>query len=194
MNYRLTADELMRTLDAWDKILPGRGKICLIACGGTALTLLGCKESTKDVDFLIPVEKEYKRLTRFLAQAGYERASGCGWRRPDENIIFDLYPGKMVYQTELLTSPLARGGNKKIREWKKIYLGTLNPSDLIISKMFRGDEADIQDSLTLLKHEKIDLQKLKERYRETAKYYFGEDKALQNLEVLFVRLKKAKTS
>ena len=112
MDYRFTADELMRTLDAWDAVLPGRRKVRLIACGGTALTLLGCKESTKDVDFLVPVEKEYKRLTQFLAQAGYERISGYGWKRVDENIIFDLYAGKTVYQTELLTSPLARGGTR----------------------------------------------------------------------------------
>ena len=190
MDYRFTADELMRTLDAWDAVLPGRRKVRLIACGGTALTLLGCKESTKDVDFLVPVEKEYKRLTQFLAQAGYERISGYGWKRLDENIIFDLYAGKTVYQTELLTSPLARGGNQKIKEWKKIYLGVLNPLDLIISKMFRGDEADVQDSLSLLKKKRVDLRKLEKRYHETAKYYFGEDKVLKNLEVLLDRLKK----
>ena len=64
--------------------------------------------------------------------------------------------------------------------------------DLIISKMFRGDEVDIQDSLILFKNERVDLKKLEKRYRETAKYYFGEDKVLRNLEVLLVRLNKVK--
>ncbi len=191
MEYRFNADELIRTLSAWDDVLPGRGRIHLIACGGTALTLLGYKESTKDVDFLVPVEREYKRLREFLVQAGYKPVTGYGWKRPNEAILFDLYLGKAVYQTELLTSPLIRGGNRKIREWNKIYLGVLNPLDLIISKMFRGDEADIQDSLSLFKNEKVPLSKLEKRYRETAKYYFGEDKALRNLEVLLARLKKA---
>lgn len=84
-----------------------------------------------------------------------------------------------------------RGGSKKIREWSKIYLGVLNILDLIISKMFRGDETDIQDSLILLKNEKVDLKKLEKRYRETAKYYFGEDIVLKNLGILLARLKKA---
>lgn len=192
MEYRLNADELVRTLTAWDDVLPGRGKIHLIGCGGTALTLLGYKESTKDVDFLVPVEKEYKGLTQFLKDAGYKSIMSYGWKRPDEKIIFDLYPGKTVYQTELLTSPLSGIGNRKIREWKKIYLGVLNPLDLIISKMFRGDEVDIQDSLILFKNEKVDLKMLEKRYRETAKYYFGEDKVLRNFDVLLVRLKGAK--
>jgi hypothetical protein len=164
----------------------------LIACGGTALTLLGYKASTKDVDFLVPNEKEYKRLVEFLRRAGYAQCTGYGWKRPEETIIFDLYPGKRVYQTELLTSPLTPKGNRKIREWDKIYLGALNPVDLIISKMFRGDEVDIQDALILFKNEKVNLKKFEKRYRETAKYYFGEDKVLRNLEVLLARLKKVK--
>ena len=154
--------------------------------------MLGYKASTKDVDFLVPNQKEFKKLVEFMKRAGYQQCTGYGWKRPAETIIFDLYPGKTVYQTELLTSPLTRQGNKKIREWNKIYLGTLNPTDLVISKMFRGDEVDIQDSLILFKNEKIDLKKLEKRYRETAKYYFGEDKVLKNLEVLLARLRKVK--
>jgi len=163
----------------------------LIACGGTALTLLGYKESTKDVDFLVPEEKEYKQLTQFLERAGYLPKTSYGWKRAGENIIFDLYPGKTVYQTELLTSPLDAGGNKQIRQWNKIYLGVLNPMDLIISKMFRGTQVDIEDSLVLLKNEKVDLKKLEKRYRETAQYDVSENKVLRNLKVLLDRLKKA---
>jgi len=186
--------ELMNTLSAWDEVIPGRGIIHLIACGGTALTLLGYKESTKDVDFLVPNEEEYKRLAQFLKQTGYSPVTGYSWKRSDENIQFDLYLGKTIYQTELLTSPLEAGGNRQIKEWKKIYLGALNPTDLIISKMFRGTRVDIEDSLALLKNEKVDLKKLKERYEETAKYYFGEEKVLRNLEVLLSRVKGMRKS
>ena len=70
MEYRIKEDELTRTLQAWDGLIPGRGKIRLVACGGTALTLMGYKESTKDVDFLVPEPKEYERLVGFLAKAG----------------------------------------------------------------------------------------------------------------------------
>lgn len=190
MDYRVLADELTETLGAWDELIPGREKIRLIACGGTALTLLGYKESTKDVDFLLPNESEYQRLVKFLKEAGYDPVTPYGWKRSGENVIFDLYPGKKVYSTELLTSPLEEGGNRKVREWKKIYLGVLNPTDLIISKMFRGTEADIEDSLELLKREKVDLKKLERRYRETAQYETGESRVLKNFDLLLSRLKK----
>ncbi len=189
--YRIPSNELIKTLSVWDELIPGRGKIHLIACGGTALTLLGYKESTKDVDFLVPDEKEHDRLIKFLKEAGYLQVTGYGWKRSDETIIFDLYAGKRVYTTELLTSPLEKRGNKKIREWEKIYLGVLNPIDLIISKMFRGTEVDVEDSLTLLKREKVNLKELDKRYKETAKYDTNEEKVLRHYERLLVRIKRS---
>lgn len=189
MDYKVNADGLMETLGVWDEVIPGRGKVRLIACGGTALTLLGYKESTKDVDFLVPDAKEHKRLLEFLKRAGYSEVTSYGWKRPGEDIVFDLYPGQQVYSTMLLTSPLNRGRHKKIRAWKKIYLGVLNPIDLIISKMFRGTDVDVKDCLTLFRNEKVDLKKLESRYRETAKYDVSEKRVLRNLELLLGRLK-----
>ena len=132
MNYRLGKESLFKILSLWDAHIQGRGQIRLIACGGTALTLLGYKESTKDVDFMIPDFKDYERLIAFLIRAGYENVSGSGWVRHGEEVIFDLYSGNKVFTTELLSSPLGRGGNRKIHEWKKLYLGTLNSIDWII--------------------------------------------------------------
>ncbi len=180
VDYRFGKDNLLETLAVWDEILLGRGKIRLIACGGTALTLLGYKESTKDVDFLVPVESEYKRLVRFLGKAGYRRVTSFGWNRPGNFLIMDLFAGKRVYTTELLSSPLRRGGNQKVWEGKKVYLGVLNPTDLIISKMFRGSSVDLEDCLTLVQHEKLDLRRLEKRYRETAKYQVNEERLLSN--------------
>ncbi len=145
---------------------------------------LGYKESTKDIGFLVPDAKEHKRLLEFLKRAGYSEVTSYGWKRAGEGIVFDLYPGQQVYSTMLLTSPLDRGGNKKIRVWKKIYLGVLNPIDLIISKMFRGTDVDVKDCLTLLHNEKVDLKKLEARYRETAKYEVSEERVLGNLDLL----------
>lgn len=190
MEYRIVASALERTLKVWDELIPGRGKIHLVACGGTALTLMGHKESTKDVDFLVPVTAEYKRLTGFLEKAGYRCMTQYGWKREDEAILFDLYPGKRVYTTELLDSPLNPGRCRKWDEWKKIFVGTLNPEDLIISKMFRGTETDVQDCLLLFAKEKIDRKKFDKRYRETAQYEISEEKVLRNLERLYQRLEK----
>lgn len=179
-DYRFGKDNLLETLTVWDEILSGRGKIRLIACGGTALTLLGYKESTKDVDFLVPVESEYRRLVRFLRKAGYRQVTSFGWNRAGNLLITDLYAGKRVYTTELLSSPLQRGGNRKVWEGKKVYLGVLNPIDLVISKMFRGSSVDQEDCLTLVRHEELDLRRLEERYRETAKYHVDEERLLRN--------------
>jgi len=182
MEYRLTVTQLKRVLASWDALFPGRGKLHLIACGGTALSLLGYKESTKDVDFLVPIEKEYERLVRFLARAGYEPVTSHGWQRPDEVFQYDIYRRKKIFQTELLESPLNENGHKWIWEGKKIYLGALNSVDLIISKLFRGEGQDIKDCLALLEHEPVNLQVLEQRYRETAKYEIAQERVIKNLE------------
>ena len=49
MRYRLDKRELLNILGQWNGFM--RRRIHLIACGGTALTLMGIKPSTKDVDF-----------------------------------------------------------------------------------------------------------------------------------------------
>lgn len=183
MAYEQTADNLIATLGVWDELLTGRRTIRLIACGGTALTLLGYKEATKDVDFLVPDLTEYKRLTSFLREAGYEAMGGYKWGRKGEWTEYDLFPGKTVFMTELLSSPLEKGGHRIIKRFKKLDLGVLNSIDLMITKLARGSEADYQDCLTLLKNENIDWKQFEERYKEAAKYSINygieEEKAMK---------------
>jgi len=62
MDYRLNKKTLLDILRYWNSYL--KRKVHLIACGGTALTLLGIKPSTKDVDFMVPIEREYKYLIK----------------------------------------------------------------------------------------------------------------------------------
>lgn len=66
---RIDKETLLRTLSLWNGYL--KRKVHLIACGGTALTLMDLKESTKVVDLIIPSDKEYKYddcLTLFRAK------------------------------------------------------------------------------------------------------------------------------
>ena len=51
-------------MEQWNSFL--RRKVHLIACGGTAMTLLQVKPSTKDVDFMIPKANEYDYLIKIL--------------------------------------------------------------------------------------------------------------------------------
>lgn len=93
MNYRINKQGLLDRISAWDSFL--KRKVHLIACGGTALTLLGVKASTKDIDLIVPDLTEYKYLINNLEQLGYKSASGWGWTRRD-GFIFDLFRGKIV--------------------------------------------------------------------------------------------------
>lgn len=186
MQYRLNSEGLLSIIGAWQGFL--NKKVHLIACGGTALTLLGVKESTKDVDFIVPKEDEYNYLIKILKDLGYKQASGSGWRR-DDNYIFDFFKGKKIHTTELLDSPLNKGKHTLIKEFLHIYLGVLNHYDIIISKLFRGTGVDVEDCLALVRAKKteIDLEYLKNRFLETSSFDVSQEKANKNLEH-FLRL------
>lgn len=62
----LTVDDLLKVLQEWDSFLTKQ--ISLFACGGTAITIYGHKESTKDVDLLIP-NSTYSEETRSFKQS-----------------------------------------------------------------------------------------------------------------------------
>jgi len=52
MNDRANKELLLARLADWDSFLKKR--VRLIACGGTALTLLNIKPSTEDIDLIVP--------------------------------------------------------------------------------------------------------------------------------------------
>ncbi len=189
MEYRINKQRLLDTISAWDGFL--KRKVHLIACGGTAMALLGVKDSTKDIDLVVPEEKEYDYLITTLRDLGYRAITGSGWVK-DKGFIFELFRGKRVHTTELLESPLLEGGNILIKEFAHIYLGALNYYDLIVSKLFRGTTVDIQDCLSLLKAKRseIDINHLAERFRETASFDVSEAKVNKNLEHFLSILKK----
>lgn len=184
--YRITAEDLMQTLDNWDNLIDF--KVNLIGCGGTALTLLGIKESTKDIDFIVPVHNEYNRLMVFLQRLGY-REKGGGLRHPDDPLfLYQFWVGDRVFTTDLLNSPLEPGRNILIKKWRKIYLGALNLMDIVITKMFRGTQIDIDDCMMAFSKFHIDPDVLLERYSEAAKYDINPDKVLRNFAYLAERL------
>ncbi|MBI3602529.1 MAG: hypothetical protein HY209_06540 [Candidatus Omnitrophica bacterium] len=193
MDYRLTREDLLETLGLWNGFL--NKKVHLIACGGTALTLLGIKASTKDVDLLVPVDDEYRYLIKTLEQLGYRQQTGSGWTRKDEEFIFDLFQGKRIHTTELLESPMEEKNHTLIKELSHIYIGVLNEYDLMISKLFRGTSVDIEDCLMLLRArpQEIKIDVLGNRYMETAKYDVAEDRLIKNWEHFEQVFKKEKS-
>jgi len=190
MEYRIDKQGLLDSISAWDSFL--KRKVHLIACGGTAMTLLGVKASTKDIDLLVPNEDEHQYLLDTLQQLGYISVSGWGWARGG-GFTFDLFRGDLVHTTKLLESPLKKGNNSLIKEFSHIYLGVLNYYDIIISKLSRGDTIDNEDCLALLENKRndIDLKKLEKRFKETASYDVSEEKIIKNWEN-FLRLVQKK--
>jgi hypothetical protein len=189
MDYRLNKEDLLEAISTWNGFL--RRKIHLIACGGTALTFIGVKDSTKDVDLIVPVDSEYKYLTRILNELGYKQITAAGWSRGDQ-YVFDLFCGKTIHTTELLESPLKEDNHIFLREYSRIYVGILNFYDLITSKLMRGTAVDFQDCFTLVKIRKdeIDSEILTERFLETSKYDVSEERANKNLEHFLKTLKR----
>lgn len=181
MEHRLTKDDLLSTLSAWNKFL--KRKVHLIACGGTALTLIGVKDSTKDVDFMVPVGTERSYLISVIKDLGYYSVTGWGWKRKGEEYIFDLFQGNKIHTTELVESPLKSGNNIALLELSNLYVGILNYYDLLITKLFRGDLVDIEDCLMLVRYKKgqIDMEKLRKRFLETAKYDISEERCKATL-------------
>jgi len=182
MEYRLNKQTLFDILGQWNGFL--KRKIHLIACGGTALTLMDIKPSTKDVDFLVPDEAEYRYLIRVLKDLGYKPTTGSGWKKKNEGYIFDLFPGKRIHTTELQESPLEEGNNFLIKEFSHLYIGILNDFDLIASKLFRGMSVDFEDCLMLVKTRKdtLDIKRFVEHFKELASYDISEDRITLNLE------------
>jgi hypothetical protein len=182
LDYRLDKHLLLDILGQWNGF--AKRKIHLIACGGTAMTLQDIKESTKDVDFIVPVEREYKHLVRMLKDLGYQQTTGAGWRKQGDLFIFDFFPGKRIHTTELLESPLEEDRHVLLKEFSHLYIGVLNDYDLICSKLFRGTSVDFEDCLMLARAHRdiINLEHLDLHFREMAQYDISETRILGNLD------------
>ena len=178
IKYRLSANDLLDTLDNWNSLMNFR--VSLIACGGTALNLLKIKDSTKDIDFTVPVAKEYERLMKFLRDLGYEEQGGGLAHDDDPNLIYQFWCGNKVFTTNLLDSPLEPGKHIMVKRWSHIYLGALNLTDLIITKMFRGTPVDRDDCIAAFATGQVNAEQLLERYSEAARYDLYPEKVRRN--------------
>lgn len=192
MEYRPNKQTLLDVLGQWNAFL--KRKIHLIACGGTALTLLDIKQSTKDVDFLVPIETEYKYLIKTIKDLGYQQKTVSGWLRQEDKYIFDIFPGKRIHTTELLESPLKKDKHTFLKEFSHLYIGILNDYDLIASKLFRGSSVDFEDCLMLVKarSKKIDIKYFVENFKKLAGYDISENRISKNLNDFLALLREEK--
>jgi len=190
METRLTTKELFEALEQWSKFL--KKKVHLIACGGTALTLLKIKESTKDVDFMVPDRVEHSYLVKTLGQLGYKPATGAGLKMGDEPYVFDLFCGNKIHTTQLLESPLENNNHIFVKEFGSLYLGVLNFYDLIVSKIMRRETVDFEDCTLLykVKRDEIDIDVLKKRYKATCRYDISQERIKGHMDSFIRRVKE----
>ncbi len=143
-------DELMRYLEEIDKKI--EREVTLIAVGGTAMTLLGLKETTKDVDFCTLTMKE-----RSIVKAEGEKVKG--------EIRMDLFSEGYIFSVQL-PDDYAKMAKQSDFKFEKLTLKILHPVDLIVSKTDRLSERDAEDIKALIKEKRVNKKKLEQRYRE----------------------------
>lgn len=190
MDIRVDANELLGILQGWNRVLWRR--VHLIACGGTAMTLMAVKPSTRDVDFMVPDPGEHAYLVKRLATLGYQQVTGSGWQRDGEPFRFDLFRGNRIHTTELLESPLAEGRNTLLVEYSRLYVGVLNPYDLIVSKLLRGTRVDFDDCLMLVQGRRnaIDIDRLVRHFHELVAYDVAELRLRPNIDAFIDLLRE----
>lgn len=156
------------------------------------MTLLDVKASTKDIDFMVPDDKEYVYLTKVLKEIGYKPENAARWKKEGELFVIDLYAGNKIHTTELLESPIKEGNHIFLQNIGRLYIGILNFYDLISSKLMRGASVDFDDCLTLVKArgKEIDKNLLAKRYNELIRYDTSEERIKGHLESFLSRWEK----
>ena len=139
-------------------------KIELFAIGGTAMVLKTIKEATKDIDFL--TTSNYKDIKKLFTLAGLKEKSPskiCNiWYLG--NIRIDIFYDAFIIGTSLPGD--WKEISEHIRDIGKLKLYILNWYDIIITKIARSELRDIEDSIKIIRTQKIDFNKLKKRYYE----------------------------
>ncbi|MBI2559459.1 hypothetical protein HYW20_09115 [Candidatus Woesearchaeota archaeon] len=145
-------NELVKWLRSIDKKL--RSKITLIAVGGTAMTLLGLKSSTRDIDFCIKSD-EKKDFSKAL----------------DKKFKVDIFTDGCIFSEQLPADYSEK--SKEIIRMKNIDLKALSPIDIIITKAARFNARDEEDIKALSKY--ADKDELVKRFNDVLKSYSGKE-------------------
>jgi hypothetical protein len=159
---RFTKEDLIHLLRTIDEDLDRRIRIVLI--GGTALTFLGIKDSTRDIDMNVPSKADYRELRRVLTALGFEGQAPRTWIT-DQGYNIDIFVGDYIFVISLLDDYMNL--SKSVGEFHNIDLYVLNEYDLIITKLTRSDERDLDDIRTIFERTEIDHRRLIDRYKET---------------------------
>lgn len=127
-------------------------KIIIVAVGGTAMTLLGHKPSTIDIDFC--VSSSDKIL--------FEKHVGRKFK-------VDIFVDGFIFSEQLPEDYSEKAGT--ILELEKITLKALSPVDIVITKCARLNARDEEDIISIAK--KVSKPELLERFERVVGTYSG---------------------
>ena len=146
---RIEKTGLMELLEAVDRELDK--PIHVVAVGGTAMTLLGLKPSTIDIDFCLPGDdaEEFKKALKSVPH---------GFR-------IDLFTDGMIFSQKLPEDYLERSIAIKTG-LNKIRLSALHPVDIVVTKAGRLNERDLEDIASCIEKFKITKEQIEERSSE----------------------------
>lgn len=150
-------------------------KIALVAAGGTAMTLLDLKPSTIDIDFTIPgIDRiEFEQVLK---------NNPLGYR-------VDRWTDGYIYCQKLPKDYLEK--SIKIKEFSHIVLRALHPVDIVVTKIGRLNQRDIQDIEARIRECKVSETEIKARALLVLQTYVGpEEDYLSHLDWVLERFFK----
>lgn len=145
LDPEIDVSQLLEFLELIGRELP-RG-IVLVAAGGTAMTLLGVKPSTRDIDLTGPGQ-DIETFNRTQ-------------KRLPHGMKLDLWPDGQIFSQFLPSDYLTR--SKKVEQLENIELRALHPVDIVVTKIGRLDDRDMQDIRDCIRQFKPSRSKIEER-------------------------------
>lgn len=161
--YKNITDNASKELERFLQLIADLDEeIELFAIGGTAMVLKGIKEATKDIDFL--TSSKYKTIKKLFESAGLKEQSTSGlcniWKLNE--IRIDIFYNSFILGTDLPED--WKDLSEHLKDIGKVKLFILNWYDIIITKLARSEDRDIQDCISIIKSQKIDIKRLEKRY------------------------------
>lgn len=146
---------LLDYLKRIDSVLPE--KIMLIAIGGTAMTLMDLKPTTRDIDFCLDA-RDYELFKKAISKVRGK-------------FTIHLFSNGYIFSQQLPEDYIEKSVN--FRKYEKIDLRILHPLDIIITKISRLNARDEADIDTLMKTKNINKEALINRFNQVIKTHAG---------------------
>jgi predicted nucleotidyltransferase component of viral defense system len=140
-------------------------RITIVAVGGTAMTILDLKTSTIDIDFTVP-SSDYQEFEKALKSVPH------GFK-------VDVWQDGMIF-SQILPSDYLEKSIEIVTTFEHIHLRALQPVDIVITKIGRLDERDLQDIEACIKRFGISKIQIEER-ASNVQYVGREENYLGNL-------------